>query len=361
MRTLDRYVSVLFLRNLAIILAVLVSLYGLIEFIEKIDDFISNQVALPNYFLYPLCNLPVMLEHSLPMGILLATFVTVGQLSRTSQITALRSCGIGLWQMTRPLFVCGLFICLLAVLGGAWLTPWSARESRSIFITKVKGDTIIAPSTEDIYFRDKQRIISASESFPEQKELHGLSVLEFNNNFHLTRHLEATVAHHREGTNWLLTNVVERSFKADTQALESFARHRELSMDLGRKPEEMTEIWYKPQEIPLGELWQLDQKLQFQGGDYLPYRIEWQQRLARSLTPLLMVLTGIPFALHRGRQASVGLGIGISLAVFTGYFACQAVGMALGSAGLLPVPLAVWVANVLLLLVGSWLFLTLDN
>ena len=74
-----------------------------------------------------------------------------------------------------------------------------------------------------------------------------------------------------------------------------------------------------------------------------------------------MVLIGIPFALHRGRQASIGFGIGVSLAAFSAYFACQAVGMALGMANLLPLSLAAWAANILLLLVGFWLFLTLNN
>src|SRR5512139_2414264 len=105
MRTINCHIAALFTRHLAIILLVLVGLYGLIEFIERVDDFIEFHANLTHYFRYPLYKLPLMLDQALPMGVLLAAFATIGLLSRTSQITALRSCGIGLWQSTRAMFI----------------------------------------------------------------------------------------------------------------------------------------------------------------------------------------------------------------------------------------------------------------
>jgi lipopolysaccharide export LptBFGC system permease protein LptF len=40
MLTLDRYLLKLFLSHLAIILVVLIGLYGLIDFLEKVDTFL---------------------------------------------------------------------------------------------------------------------------------------------------------------------------------------------------------------------------------------------------------------------------------------------------------------------------------
>jgi len=77
--------------------------------------------------------------------------------------------------------------------------------------------------------------------------------------------------------------------------------------------------------------------------------------------PLVVILLGVPFALQRGRQATLGIGVALSLGVFMTYILLQAIGTALGTAGLLPLPLAAWAANLLLLLVGGWLFLTLDS
>lgn len=361
MRTLDRHISALFLRNLGLVLMVLVGLYGLIEFIEKVDDFIEHHAVPAHYLRYPLFKLPFMLDQSLPMAVLLAAFATVGMLARTSQITALRSCGLGLWQITRPLFAIGALLCLATLLGNAWLVPWSARESTYILATEIKGGKPAAQTTENLYFRDQQRIISVAQSFPERSEVRGLTVLELDGDFRLQRRLEAVTARHQQGGQWLLQQATERSFDPATQDIVGFKQHPALPLDLGRPPEEMLEIWYKPQEMGLAELLRLERKLRGEGLDAGRYRAEWQLRLARSATPLLMVLLGVPFALHRGRKANLGLGIAVSLTTFLIYFALQAITLALGTAGLLPLTLAIWSANILLALVGAWLFLTLDN
>jgi lipopolysaccharide export system permease protein len=348
-------------RHLAIVLLVLLGLYGLIEFIERVDDFIEFHAGTAHYFYYPLYKLPLMFDQALPMGVLLAAFATVGLLSRTSQITALRSCGIGLWQSTRAMFVIGMLLCLAAFACSAWLMPWSARQSAYILATEIKGNKALTQQTENLYFRDGQRIISVAQSFPERGEVRGLRLLEFDATFRLTRRVEAVSAQHTQGGHWLLREATFRTFDPATQNITGYERQREFSLDLGRPPEELTEIWYKPQEMTFTELLRLDRLLRETGQDSIRYRAEWQQRLARSATPLLMVLLGVPFAMHRGRKAGLGLGIAVSLATFLVYFALQAIGMAFGIAGLLPLPLAAWSANLLLLLVGAWLFLTLDS
>ena len=90
MPILDRYILNAFLRNLALVLLTLVALYSLIEFLEKVDDFIEHRAAVKYYLTYPLSHLPVILSNSLPMAVLLATFATIGGFSRSNQLTAMQ-------------------------------------------------------------------------------------------------------------------------------------------------------------------------------------------------------------------------------------------------------------------------------
>ncbi len=43
MSTLDRYILNAFVKNLALVLLVLISLYSLVEFLETVDDFIERE------------------------------------------------------------------------------------------------------------------------------------------------------------------------------------------------------------------------------------------------------------------------------------------------------------------------------
>jgi lipopolysaccharide export system permease protein len=359
MLTLDRYLLKLFFGHFAIVLIVLTGLYGMIEFLEKVDSFIEHGAGFANYLSYPLYKLPLMLSQMLPMAVLLATFATIGLLSRTHQLTAFKSCGIGVGRVSRPLFLAGALLCL-AMLAGNWAVPWSARESSRIFDTEVRGNPRPENLTSNLYFRNDQQIISIARSVPAQQQIQGLTVLDFDQRFRVVKRLEAPVATHQGHGRWLLSSVVERTFST-TGEIRSFERYAELLVDFGRRPEELVELWYQPEEMTSPELLRLTARLEGEGHDSRRYRAEWHLRLAQTFTPLMMVLLGVPFALQRGRQGSLGSGVAMALAIFALYYLLQAIGMALGTAGLLPLPLGAWSANLLLLLSGGWLFLTLDS
>ena len=361
MHIIDRYLTGLFLRQLVLILTTLVGLYGLIEFIERVDNFIDSGAALIHYLHYPLFMLPLMATQTLPMALLLAAFATIGQLSRTQQINALRSGGVSFWQTTRPLFFCGVLFSLVMLAGNGWLVPLATREARYVLHTEVGGKPERGEVTRDLYLRDGLRILSVGQSFPHRGEIQGLVVLDVDRHFNLERRLEAVSGHYEADHRWRLQTVTERRFDPETQQIIAYAKQHEQLVDLGHTPHELSEIWAEPAELTFAELVELGERMQRQGHDPLRYRSELHFRVAQSLMPLVVILLGVPFALQRGRQATLGLGVALSLAVFVIYILLQAVGMALGTAGLLPLPLAAWAANLLLLLVGGWLFLTLDS
>lgn len=361
MRTLDRYLTRLYMHNLAVILAVLVGLYGLIEFLERVDDFIELGAEFSHYLRFPLYKLPLMTSQALPMAMLLAAFASIGHLSRTQQITALRSGGISLWQTTRPLFAVGMVFSVIMLIGNCWVVPWSIREARYVLDTEIRKKKADIEVTKDLYVRDGRWILSVDNAYPQRGEIHGVMLLEFDRHFNLATRLDADSALFEGGNQWRLRAITERRFDENGRQLVSFAKHAELQTDLGRGPQELTDIWAEPSELSFPDLANIADRLQREGQDPRRYLSELHFRSAQGVMPLIVILLGVPFALQRGRQATLGVGVALSLAVFIVYLLLQAVGMALGSAGLLPLPVAAWAANVLLVLVGAWLFLTLEN
>jgi LPS export ABC transporter permease LptG len=273
----------------------------------------------------------------------------------------LRSGGISFWQTTRPLFAAGVIFSLLMLAGNGWIVPIADRESTYILETKIEGKAAPVEITDDLYIRDGQRILSIVHSYPQRGEINGIRVLEFDQHFNLTRRLDAESARYAGNHIWSLQNVLEHRFSPENHQISSYVKLDELRIDLGRDPQELTETWSDPAEQTFFELRKTISRMQRDGQDPRRYMTELHFRMALSMVPLIVVLLGVPFALQRGRQATLGMGIALSLGVFVVYLLLQAIGMALGSAGLLPLPAAAWSANVLLLLVGAWLFLTLDS
>ncbi len=361
MNLLNRYITSIFIRHFLVILVALIGLYGLIDFLEKVDDFIEHGARLSHYLLFPLYNLPLILSNTLPMAILLGAFATIGSLSKTSQLTALSGGGISFVQISRPLFLCGLVLSGVALLSNAWLLPLANREAHYLITTELKGTETLETSSKNIYLRGDDFILNIDDAFPERGEVTGLSLLLFDADFQLLERFEAVHGQYKDNGDWTLKDVRHWQFSPETRQVTSFEKQEAMIASLKRTPSDLVELWSNPEEMTLTELFRHIGKRTREGHPADAHRIEAQVRLAKSATPLIMILLGIPFALQRGRQANFSLGFIISLLIFMGYFLLHATFTAFAYAAILPPWIAAWSANILLALVGAWLFLRIQN
>ncbi|PLX80412.1 MAG: LPS export ABC transporter permease LptG [Desulfuromonas sp.] len=361
MNILFRYISLAFLRYLAMILATLLILTGLIDFIEKVDDFIAHQASLADYCWYPIYSLPQMLAYAFPLAILLAAFATIASLSRTNQLTAMYGSGLNFAQVSRPLFFWGLLFSALSLAGNLWLVPWSSGEADYLFKTKIRGDARKEADNHDLIFRDGNRIISIASSFPSKGEVDGLTIVEFNHDFVPEKRIDADSARHQQEGIWRLEDVTLWGFSPDDQDVQSFTRQAELDLDMHRTPDDMLQLWTDPGYMSATELRQLIVKLETEGYSPAEHKVEEQSRISRAAIPLIMILLGVPFAMQRGRQVSFSLGVAVSLGIFMVYYLLYATFAAIGNAAILPPPIAAWAANLLMTLVGIWLFLNVRD
>ncbi|MEO5958970.1 MAG: LptF/LptG family permease, partial [Opitutaceae bacterium] len=79
---------------------------------DLVGPLLAGQIGTLKFFELVLLLLPYVMCYALPMGILTGVLLTLGRLSADSEITAMRSAGVGMQRIARPVFVLGL-------LGGA--------------------------------------------------------------------------------------------------------------------------------------------------------------------------------------------------------------------------------------------------
>lgn len=358
MNTLDRYIQNLFLKNLAFILLALVSLYAIIEFIEKVDDFIEHQAAIIYYLLFPVYNLPLMVSNTLPMAALLSAFVTVGGLARTNQLTALLGGGLSVSRISRPIFLIGFLLSGMLLVCNLWLTPLGIQETEYIKNVELKKETK-SPINEakNVFFRSDDRIVHIQRSFPQRKTLIGVTTITFNDQFKPEQRLQAASATYDNNGVWKLEDVKIWHFSTTGKTISSYEEHAEWPLNLKKEPRDVAQLWNAPEEMTQTELHRIINTIKTDGHDPKVYQLESHLRFSKAFIPIIMILIGMPFAMQRGRQASFALGVVISLSIFIAYFILYAVFAALGSSAILPPLIAAWSANILMALVGTWMFL----
>lgn len=356
MRLLDRYLIKSYLRIFLLALAAFGGIYLLVDFFEKVDDFLEHKAALNLYLGYFFWKIPVIFKDITPLAVLLATFLTLGGLSRHGELTAMRACGIGLVRISRPLILAALAISLLLLAGGDLLTPLAVRKAEHIIHTEVSGLPTPTMRRDKLWLRENNRIIFVRQAKPEINQLLGVTVYEMDQSFHLRRRIDARTASYERGTGWTLHQARIRAFSPGHTQAELQTEQR-FAYPLKKKPENFNAAVSSNEEIRLQDLYQQATQLESEGYDATHSWVDLHARIATPFTCLIMAFLGIPFALQRGRSSSLALGIGLSIAIGIGYFLLQAALLAFGYAGALPPWLAAWSGNLLVGLFGCWMLL----
>ena len=138
-KLLDRYLLSQFIKHYLTVAAGFISIYLLIDFFEKIDNFTSNGKSIWLALKFFLLNVPFILDQLAPILTLLAGIITLGILNHTHELNALKACGIPLAKIIRPLLVGGLLATSVFFCAAQWLLPYTIPAASAIWDGEIKG------------------------------------------------------------------------------------------------------------------------------------------------------------------------------------------------------------------------------
>ena len=278
MKLLNRYILTTFVRVLLLALGAFVGIYLLIDFFEKINDFINHNAPLSLYLLYFLNKIPQVATQIIPIAILMATFMTLGGLSRTNELTAMRSCGISLWRAATPLLVSALFLSLTVLAVNEYIVPVTAKKAYDILAFN-NDQAGVSLHRDKIWFRDGNDIVNIRLAYPGNGQLEGISVFELGPEFRPSTRIEAQQASYING-GWLFKNVTIRHFSSGTGELQKVEHLDEMSFALHKRPKDFKALAPRNNELSFRQLHRLAKQLHAEGYDATRYRVDMHSRLA---------------------------------------------------------------------------------
>ncbi len=117
MGVLDRYVSRLYIRVFGLSFVGLLSLFYISMFVDKAEKVFKGDATTGQVLTLMSYSTPEFIYFIIPLAVLIGTLVTFGMLSRTSELTVTKACGISLYRTALPLLA--LSLVASAVLFGA--------------------------------------------------------------------------------------------------------------------------------------------------------------------------------------------------------------------------------------------------
>ena len=102
---LDRYVSRMYLRTAALASAALLGIFYISTFIDKSDKLFKGQASAGMIVRLLGFMTPQFVYYVIPLAALLSVLVTFGLLSRSSELSVMKACGISLYRIAAPLLL----------------------------------------------------------------------------------------------------------------------------------------------------------------------------------------------------------------------------------------------------------------
>lgn len=356
---LSRYITATYLKLLGLTVGSFTAIYLVIDFLEKISRF-SQSHGQPQYIvLFFLYKIPSIINQVMPLAVLMATLLTLGILSRSSEIVAMQSCGISLKRIARPILVISFILSLLTFFSNEVIIPHTSQELKYTEEVRIQGkSTSTFFRLNNIWYRDANYILQARLFLPSAWTLKGVTLWQTTDAMRPTKRLEAEEGVWN-GYYWTLRNVVERELSGGT--VISTRKVNALPVPLNLKIGDL-KVWDKyAGDMGFFKLKRYTDKLRKGGYDATRYQAQMHSKLSLPFACLIMAFVGIPFAIRSGRSSGIALGIGLSLGIGFIYFIINAVLISLGQTGVLPPLVSAWAANFIFVLSAIWLTLTIHN
>jgi LPS export ABC transporter permease LptG/LPS export ABC transporter permease LptF len=343
---LDRYVGKQYLRLVLLTFIGLLGIFYIATFVELSDKLFKGETTVITILQYFWYATPQFISYVLPISALVATLITVGMLTRSSELTVMKACGISLYRVSLPLLMFSLL--WSGVLYGMSESLLAEANRRAEGIRHV----INGNPTETFDLLDRRWLVSPDGSTiyhyvyfdPDQVELNAVTTYRFaGDDWRLAERTYATTAVFDDG--WQGREVWIREFGDDggPGAFESSDHSDMFWID---SPEYFATEQPDAERMSYQQLTRYINELEASGVDVVALQVALQRKLSFPFVTLILTLIAVPFAVTAGRHGAMyGVGVGIILAF--SYWLVVCIFTAIGSAGLLTPLLAAWAPNFL--------------
>lgn len=356
MSLLHRHIGREFLRVWGLTFGALALVSQIIEIFTRLRRYAGHEMPFNAFASYLLLHFPQTLLILTPMTTLLAAIVTLGLMSKRREVLAMRALGLSPLYIAAPILFFGLLASAILTMANWSLIPVATRQSEFIKNVKLLGRQESALFGQNRLWLqlDRTRLMNIQLVHPTVDSLYGVSIYRLSGSFELEEMIEAGSIEFRNAQWWIVKGTRWRFHPDRSVEMESL---QQTPIDLGKLPADFRQVVLDPDEMNGTQLGRYIAQLRRSGLDSARHEINYHAKLAIPLASLLMVLVGVPLGLRGTRWPQMAQGISLAILISIAYALIQAYAMALGNR--VPPVAAAWLADGLLLILGSGLLVRL--
>ncbi len=314
MSILSAYLMRTILASTLLVLAVLLALATLFEFIGELDNKMGDY-GIPQALIYSVLRLPQVAFQMLPMATLIGALLGLGGLATSSELIVMRSAGLSVGKLAGMVAITGVVIMVITALIGEYIGPpldYYARTMRNE--ARFQQDE---RNSGNAAWVKVGPVILHLERVNSEFEFGGIYLFRFNEDNSLRSIARAENSGIDDSDKWILENFRETRFQDDGVQVVESSRAVE-SFDLSGDMLGITLV--KPVSLSAKGLISYIRYLRKNNLSSERYETELWSRVSTTVTVVIMPVLALAFVFGALRVAGSGGRLMIGVLIGLGYY-----------------------------------------
>jgi lipopolysaccharide export system permease protein len=354
-KIIDRYIIRKFLGTFFFCLVLIMTIAVVFDFAEKIDNFMEHSAPWRAVILdYYVNFVPYFATLFAPLFVFIAVIFFTSRMAVNTEIIAILNSGMSFRRMMWPYFVSSAVIALFIFVLTNFVIP-HANLVRMDFEDKYYRPNARKVNVESIHRQDRPNVYVYLESYsPLYFRGRNFTIEKFDESGKLVSKLSSpSVLWDSTKGKWSTVNYMIREIHGNTETLTKGSR---IDTTLTINPNDFAKDPNFVGTMKYRELNNYIKLLQLQGSEELKvFLIEKHRRFASPFAVFILTLIGVTLSSRKVR-GGIGMNIGTGLALSFSYILFQQFASQFSLKGNLAPMLAMWIPNLLYLVIGSVLY-----
>lgn len=357
-KILDRYLIKNFLITYFFVAFVIVLIICMIDYTEKVDDFLEKKAPINQVLIdYYLNLIPYWINYISPLMVFIATVFFTSRIAARTEIVAMLSSGMSFGRILVPYLGGAAVLGALTFVQVGWILPKANKIRNTFEKTYVKREFIF--SDRNVHITIAPDVYAYLESYNTAAKTGNKFTMETIKGNKLMQKLSADkIVWDAKKKKWLLQNIQVRTIDSLKETL-SYPKDMDTTINLYPKDFESNYNLYETFTLP--ELNDYIALLKSRGADGLEvYLIEKYIRFTQPFAILILTAIGVIVSARKSRRG-VGWQIALGFMLAFVYILFFLLSKGVAEAGTISTLFAVWLPNMVFSFIGVLLYKTLPR
>ena len=357
MKKLDRYIIRQLLTTFVFVVVILVLIICVIDYTDKNDQFIKNEISGELIKRYYLSFAPYFAALLTPITAFIATILVTAKLASQTEIIAILASGVSFRRLMFPYLVAGVLIASLSFYLNGYVIPDANKFRVEFELTYIKKP--YQNLDRDIHFKIGPNDYVYLNRYNNYRDVGYTVTLERFENYEMKEKINASrIQWDSTQQKWQLLDWEKRTMLERGELIEE---GKSLDTLLNLRPADFENKQKLETTLTMPELQDyIDLQVSRGADDVMIYRVE---RYIRYMQPFTVIILSFIALIVAARKSRRGTGFQIALGFFIAFvfIIFFVFAQAIAAAGTMDPLLAIWLPNIIFAGVGVVLYNTIPR